>query len=350
MGDPEKLDPRRDTNGEEEPLDQIPVSGQFDLSEDELDMGDDYIASALAALENYQEPADILQVESGGADDASSFDVTSVAISDSVSDKPNAVEMHQRVEELESTLKEVRRKMSRQLEEQGNDLREAKRLIRQMRDINEELKRANETLGKDADEYKRKWQETASSYINFQKLSKKKMGEFLELEKVNIIRQFLPVIDNMQRPLEFGKASDSLIEGVRLIYKQFEDLLQSFDVQAISALGEKFDPYFHEAINRIQNASVPVNTVIEELQRGYQMGTRVIRPTRVCVSYGFPDDEPNTDSKVQNETENPESRIKDSNPDENSIESPGKDLSPNADSVDQRSGSDGPDRADVDQN
>ena len=351
MPEPEKQEPHQFEIEEENSVpEELKPAGEYDLGEDELGMGDDYISSALAALENYQEPEKSDSEQPGQSETAIEPDSEDQLPDIGEAKESRTAKLQSRIAELESALNTIRQKMQRQLDDLGKDLRESKRVIVRLRDECEELKTARDTMEKESEEFKRKWQETASSYINFQKQMKKKMAEFVEMERSNLLRQFLPLIDNLAKPLEYPEASDSIIDGVRLIYKQFEDFLSNQGVTAISALGTKFDPFYHDAITRVPCNDVPSNTIMEELQKGYMIEKKVLRPTRVSVSFGGtetdgPADEAAGSTKVQDVPQPPEPPdetelktllIKNSNPSENSVGLHGNGITPESGPVGQQ--------------
>lgn len=104
-----------------------------------------------------------------------------------------------------------------------------------------------------------------------------------------IIKEMLPIVDNFERGLAAAKATsnfDALIGGVAGVMKQMEALLQKSGVIPIEAVGKEFDPKMHEAIGVADESDLPANTVVEELQRGYLLHERVLRPSLVKVSQG----------------------------------------------------------------
>jgi len=104
-----------------------------------------------------------------------------------------------------------------------------------------------------------------------------------------IIKEMLPIVDNFERGLAAAKATsnfESLIGGVAGVMKQMEALLQKSGVTPIESVGKEFDPKLHEAIGVADESDLPANTVVEELQRGYLMHERVLRPSLVKVSQG----------------------------------------------------------------
>jgi len=105
----------------------------------------------------------------------------------------------------------------------------------------------------------------------------------------------LPVLDNLQRALkaaEEGGNAQALLEGVRLVEKQFTQLLAAHEVTPIPALGERFDPELHEVVAVVHNTTQPPFTIVKEVERGYRLHGRVIRPAKVVVVAHPPEGKP----------------------------------------------------------
>jgi molecular chaperone GrpE len=108
----------------------------------------------------------------------------------------------------------------------------------------------------------------------------------------DIIKALLPVVDNLERALSHGEDNsnaDALIEGVGMVLKQLVEVLEKFGVKSIDALGEPFDPNYHEAMMRVETEEDPPNTVVNEMTKGYLLHDRLIRPSVVGVSVGKPE-------------------------------------------------------------
>src|SRR4029450_2258946 len=93
-----------------------------------------------------------------------------------------------------------------------------------------------------------------------------------------------PVVDNLQRALAAGGSVEDLKVGVELTLKQFLDLLRQRGVGEVPAVGTPFDPAVHEAVARVDDASVTTPTVVDELQRGYTLNGKLLRPALVRVA------------------------------------------------------------------
>ncbi|HVP11432.1 MAG TPA: nucleotide exchange factor GrpE [Phycisphaerae bacterium] len=122
---------------------------------------------------------------------------------------------------------------------------------------------------------------------NIAKRLNQQHAESLKLAGMDLARALLPVLDNMQRTLDNLKdahADDPVIQGVKLIAEQFAKVLQDHGVVPIQSVGEPFDPACHEALMEDRQSDLPAGTVTMEMQRGYKMHDRVLRPARVAVA------------------------------------------------------------------
>ena len=121
-----------------------------------------------------------------------------------------------------------------------------------------------------------------------QRLQREK-AEALRYASADIVRELLVVIDDLDRSLEAvktGADATTLAEGVRIVNDHFMKVLKARGVEAIPAEGQPFDPSLHEALMQQPSADVPAGSVIQEVQKGYRMYDRVLRPARVIVSCG----------------------------------------------------------------
>jgi molecular chaperone GrpE len=126
----------------------------------------------------------------------------------------------------------------------------------------------------------------------FQNISRRKDEQYqanLKHATSDFIKNLLPVLDNFERALKAAEQTrnyDALVGGVNGTLKQMVSALQKAGVTPIEAVGKEFDPNYHEAIGHAESSEHPANTVAEEVQRGYLMHDRVLRPTLVKVSQG----------------------------------------------------------------
>ncbi|HUQ71676.1 MAG TPA: nucleotide exchange factor GrpE [Planctomycetaceae bacterium] len=137
------------------------------------------------------------------------------------------------------------------------------------------------------DDFKEKWARSQADLQNYRKRMQREMEEDRKFAVVPLVKAMLPGLDNLQRALQAASASksvDELVTGVEMVVKQLEAAFIAAGVQPIIAEGQPFDPNRHEAISQMPSADVPPMTVLNDVERGYVLNDRVIRPTKVIVS------------------------------------------------------------------
>ncbi len=138
---------------------------------------------------------------------------------------------------------------------------------------------------------------TLADFENFRRRVDRERQEERRYAAFDILREFLAVLDNLERALASESPTDDLKAGVELIHRQMKDLMNNAGVERISSVGEEFDPRFHEAVTHHEDSSVSVPTVSEELQAGYLMYDRLLRPSVVKVAMP-PEGDRNADSDI----------------------------------------------------
>jgi len=150
-----------------------------------------------------------------------------------------------------------------------------------------ELQKQLEGLRKEKDDIFAKLQRLAADYDNYQKRSSKQINDNVAYEKDKIVKSLLPVLDNFEYILantSCGAADETLLKGVQIIYSQMLDVLKGHGIEQIKSAGEQFNPAHHEAITHRSENDKEEGVVLEELQKGYKLGGRLIRPSRVIVN------------------------------------------------------------------
>jgi len=124
-----------------------------------------------------------------------------------------------------------------------------------------------------------------AEFENARKRTAREQQDFREYAVTDAIKALLPTLDSFERALQTGAAEKSEFRsGIELIYKQLQDALQKLGLRAIPAKGEPFNPHLHEAIEMVETANVPDHQILEELQRGYKLKDRLLRPSMVRVA------------------------------------------------------------------
>lgn len=124
-----------------------------------------------------------------------------------------------------------------------------------------------------------------ADFENFKKRTQKEKDDLSSLIKVNIISKLLTVIDNFERGISTAETQDSMAfkTGMEMIYKQLLGFLEEIGVEQIQTKDELFDPQFHQAVMRIEDETKEEGRIVAELQRGYRVDEKLIRPSMVQV-------------------------------------------------------------------
>lgn len=165
------------------------------------------------------------------------------------------------------------------------------------KDREEELKALLEAKEKEAVANYDKFLRTQAEFENYKKRIEREKTDMIRFCNENIMKEFLPVVDNLEMALKHGKDSnnlESLMEGVEMVLKQFMKSLEKFGVTSFSSIGEKFDPSRHEAMMQIEDDEYEANYVVSEFQKGYFLNDRLLRPAKVTVA--TPSCEPSTEN------------------------------------------------------
>jgi molecular chaperone GrpE len=141
-----------------------------------------------------------------------------------------------------------------------------------------------EELRKERDALQDRLLRTAAEFDNYRKRMDRERRDLADYTAGEVLSEFLPIIDNLERALQAAEPEDPLRKGVELIHRQMLDMLRKRGVKPIEALGADFDPNFHQAVIHEESAQHREGEVMEELQRGYLVGERLLRPAMVKVA------------------------------------------------------------------
>jgi molecular chaperone GrpE len=122
-----------------------------------------------------------------------------------------------------------------------------------------------------------------AEFDNARKRAAREQAEFREYAVADAIKALLPILDSFDRALE-AHAGEENFRGIELINRQFHDSLAKLGLRPIPAAGEPFDPHVHQAVEVVDTSEAGDNTVLEELQRGYKLKDRLLRPAMVRVA------------------------------------------------------------------
>ena len=128
----------------------------------------------------------------------------------------------------------------------------------------------------------------SAEFDNYKKRASREMEEFRKYSNQSLIKEMLSVVDNLELAMNSAnghKAIDKgLLDGLAMTHKEIIKVFEKFSVKPISAMGQPFDPAYHEAVMQEETDEYPANTVINELQKGYLIHDRLLRPAMVVVS------------------------------------------------------------------
>ncbi len=141
---------------------------------------------------------------------------------------------------------------------------------------------------------------------NIKKRSKKEKEEWIKYSNETILKEILPVIDNLEKAVshcQIENSFDALQEGVELTLKGLKNTLVKSGLEEIIAEGEPFDPSFHQAVSEMEDKNVKAGVILQEIQKGYTLNQRLIRPAMVVVSKGKPENANNYEKTPENASE-----------------------------------------------
>jgi len=147
----------------------------------------------------------------------------------------------------------------------------------------ESLRKALAEAKEQAEKYLANWQRAEADFINYKRRSDQEKAETASLASAALILDLLPVLDDLERALEnFSDDSDALtwVEGIRLIYRKLKGVLEDRGLCYVECVGEDFDPSVHEAVMCVEGTE---GRVCEEIQKGYKLKDRLLRPSKVTV-------------------------------------------------------------------
>jgi molecular chaperone GrpE len=122
-----------------------------------------------------------------------------------------------------------------------------------------------------------------AEFENARKRDARERADFRDFAVSGAVEQFLPVLDNFQLALGSSGSLEQLRSGLELVVKQMEEVLRSLNVQPVEAVGARFDPRVHEALESVDRTDLPDHQVLDEVRRGYRIRDRLIRPALVRV-------------------------------------------------------------------
>ncbi|MBP1992876.1 molecular chaperone GrpE [Paenibacillus eucommiae] len=144
-----------------------------------------------------------------------------------------------------------------------------------------------EELRKQAEENNQRYLRTQADFDNFRRRARQEKEEFAKYASLKLIEQLLPVVDNFDRALSSSKDTkdyEAVVKGLDIIFRQLEQMLVQEGVTPIDAVGQPFNPEYHQAIMQVESEEYEEGIVVEEVQKGYMLKDKVVRAAMVKVS------------------------------------------------------------------
>jgi molecular chaperone GrpE len=148
-------------------------------------------------------------------------------------------------------------------------------------------------LAVERDEMRDRMLRVAAEFENWKKRARKEQTDAVASARESVLRDMLEIVDNLERASDAqAKGGDGVVDGaavmkgVSLVLRLFQQKLERYEVKPFDVTGQPFDPRVHEAVSRVESADVPSGAVAAELQKGYRVGERLLRPALVSVSTG----------------------------------------------------------------
>ena len=153
----------------------------------------------------------------------------------------------------------------------------------------EELMQQLEACREQSEYHLDQWRRTAAEFANYKKRNEREQAEYAKYSNAVLIKRLLPVLDDMDRAfanLPEGLEKEPWVEGMALVYRKLRMVFEQEGLHEIEAVGQPFDPTLHEAVTHEPSDAVGEGKVIGEVQKGYMLNDRVLRPAMVRVSAG----------------------------------------------------------------
>ena len=167
----------------------------------------------------------------------------------------------------------VEEKKSEEANKEKLALKEAKKKLKKCQKLKEE--------------YLAGWQRTRADFLNYKKQEMERLKEIMEYSSQDLILKIVPILDNLEKaktqiPSDFK--DNEWVKGISQIKTQFKDFLRKEGIEEIETTGKRFDPNFHESVEKVKVENKKSGEIIEEIQKGYTLNGRVIRPAKVKIT------------------------------------------------------------------
>ena len=148
----------------------------------------------------------------------------------------------------------------------------------------QEVNEVKSEVSPEAEEYYGQLQRVMADFDNYKKRIQKEKAAQYSLITAELVGDLLPVLDNLEKSASVEDEGNAVLEGVILVYRQFQEVLQKLGVNEIKTVGEKFNPEYHDAVMHVEDDQYGENEIVMELRKGYILKDRVIRHSMVKVA------------------------------------------------------------------
>ena len=151
----------------------------------------------------------------------------------------------------------------------------------------EALKKKLQETEKLKNEYLAGWQRARADFLNYQKEEMERIGNLIKISNQNLISEILPILDNFdiaEKNLPKNLKEDQHVKGLLQIKSQILNFLKKYGVEEIKTVGEKLNLMYHEVVGEVESEEFETGTIVEEVQKGYKIEGRVLRPAKVKVA------------------------------------------------------------------
>jgi len=148
----------------------------------------------------------------------------------------------------------------------------------------QEVNDVKSEVSPEAEEYYAQLQRVMADFDNYKKRIQKEKAAQYSLITAELVGDLLPVLDNLEKSASVEDEGNAVLEGVILVYRQFQEVLQKLGVNEIKTVGEKFNPEYHDAVMHVEDDQYGENEIVMELRKGYILKDRVIRHSMVKVA------------------------------------------------------------------
>lgn len=150
----------------------------------------------------------------------------------------------------------------------------------------EEIKERLAEYQKQRDEYLTGWQRERADFLNYKNEIGQRFEEITKYANINLIKELILILDSFDLAIQHGEKEqdNKYLKGVYLIKSQLESILTKNGLEIIKSKGEKFNPFYHEAVRETESSEASAGTIIEEIEKGYLLNGKVVRPAKVIIA------------------------------------------------------------------